>query len=216
MSDLGARNCNPLRRWTAGPRRGTTGMSTARGSHAPTPLCDRPDDFGQNPSPPGSRRWAARSSPNSAAPTSWSWSVCLRGSFVFIADLSARTGRPGYRGGFPRGLVLRRQHRIEPRGPHPQGPARTRSRDGTSWWWRISSTPATPWPGSPNTCAPAIRPSCAPFALARQTRPARGRFQGRFHRLRDSGRIRSFGYGIDYAQANRNLPYIGKVRFTDG
>ncbi|KPP91077.1 MAG: hypoxanthine phosphoribosyltransferase HprT [Rhodobacteraceae bacterium HLUCCA08] len=24
------------------------------------------------------------------------------------------------------------------------------------------------------------------------------------------------GYGIDYAQANRNLPYIGKVRFTDG
>ncbi|THH38745.1 hypoxanthine phosphoribosyltransferase [Aliishimia ponticola] len=24
------------------------------------------------------------------------------------------------------------------------------------------------------------------------------------------------GYGIDYAQRNRNLPYIGKVRFTDG
>ena len=24
------------------------------------------------------------------------------------------------------------------------------------------------------------------------------------------------GYGIDYAQANRNLPHIGKVRFTDG
>ncbi|MCA0921616.1 hypoxanthine phosphoribosyltransferase [Pseudooceanicola nanhaiensis] len=23
------------------------------------------------------------------------------------------------------------------------------------------------------------------------------------------------GYGIDYAQSNRNLPYIGKVRFTD-
>ncbi|MEO1613459.1 MAG: hypoxanthine phosphoribosyltransferase, partial [Pseudomonadota bacterium] len=23
------------------------------------------------------------------------------------------------------------------------------------------------------------------------------------------------GYGIDYAQRNRNLPYIGKVRFTD-
>ncbi|TNF58810.1 MAG: hypoxanthine phosphoribosyltransferase [Rhodobacteraceae bacterium] len=23
------------------------------------------------------------------------------------------------------------------------------------------------------------------------------------------------GYGIDFAQANRNLPYIGKVRFTD-
>ncbi|WP_136635591.1 hypoxanthine phosphoribosyltransferase [Pseudooceanicola onchidii] len=23
------------------------------------------------------------------------------------------------------------------------------------------------------------------------------------------------GYGIDYAQCNRNLPYIGKVRFTD-
>jgi hypoxanthine phosphoribosyltransferase len=23
------------------------------------------------------------------------------------------------------------------------------------------------------------------------------------------------GYGIDYAQANRNLPYIGKVRFTE-
>jgi len=22
------------------------------------------------------------------------------------------------------------------------------------------------------------------------------------------------GYGIDYAQRNRNLPYIGKVRFT--
>ncbi|WP_415233820.1 hypoxanthine phosphoribosyltransferase [Pseudorhodobacter sp.] len=24
------------------------------------------------------------------------------------------------------------------------------------------------------------------------------------------------GYGIDFAQRNRNLPYIGKVRFTDG
>jgi hypoxanthine phosphoribosyltransferase len=24
------------------------------------------------------------------------------------------------------------------------------------------------------------------------------------------------GYGIDYAQRNRNLPYIGKVRFTEG
>ncbi|MDB6453203.1 hypoxanthine phosphoribosyltransferase [Falsirhodobacter sp. 20TX0035] len=24
------------------------------------------------------------------------------------------------------------------------------------------------------------------------------------------------GYGIDYAQSNRNLPYIGKVRFTEG
>ncbi len=24
------------------------------------------------------------------------------------------------------------------------------------------------------------------------------------------------GYGIDYAQRNRNLPFIGKVRFTDG
>ncbi len=24
------------------------------------------------------------------------------------------------------------------------------------------------------------------------------------------------GYGIDYAQRNRNLPYIGKVRFVDG
>ena len=24
------------------------------------------------------------------------------------------------------------------------------------------------------------------------------------------------GYGIDYAQADRNLPFIGKVRFTDG
>lgn len=24
------------------------------------------------------------------------------------------------------------------------------------------------------------------------------------------------GYGIDYAQRNRNLPHIGKVRFTDG
>jgi hypoxanthine phosphoribosyltransferase len=23
------------------------------------------------------------------------------------------------------------------------------------------------------------------------------------------------GYGIDFAQRNRNLPYIGKVRFTD-
>jgi len=23
------------------------------------------------------------------------------------------------------------------------------------------------------------------------------------------------GYGIDYAQAGRNLPFIGKVRFTD-
>jgi len=23
------------------------------------------------------------------------------------------------------------------------------------------------------------------------------------------------GYGIDYAQRNRNLPFIGKVRFTD-
>ena len=23
------------------------------------------------------------------------------------------------------------------------------------------------------------------------------------------------GYGIDYAQRNRNLPYIGKVRFTE-
>ena len=23
------------------------------------------------------------------------------------------------------------------------------------------------------------------------------------------------GYGIDYGQRNRNLPYIGKVRFTD-
>ena len=24
------------------------------------------------------------------------------------------------------------------------------------------------------------------------------------------------GYGIDFAQRNRNLPFIGKVRFTDG
>ncbi|MEM9779574.1 MAG: hypoxanthine phosphoribosyltransferase, partial [Pseudomonadota bacterium] len=24
------------------------------------------------------------------------------------------------------------------------------------------------------------------------------------------------GYGIDYAQRNRNLPHIGKVRFTEG
>ena len=24
------------------------------------------------------------------------------------------------------------------------------------------------------------------------------------------------GYGIDFAQRNRNLPYIGKVRFTEG
>jgi len=24
------------------------------------------------------------------------------------------------------------------------------------------------------------------------------------------------GYGIDYAQRNRNLGYIGKVRFTNG
>jgi hypoxanthine phosphoribosyltransferase len=23
------------------------------------------------------------------------------------------------------------------------------------------------------------------------------------------------GYGIDFAQRNRNLPYIGKVRFTE-
>ena len=24
------------------------------------------------------------------------------------------------------------------------------------------------------------------------------------------------GYGIDFAQRNRNLPYIGKVRFPEG
>jgi hypoxanthine phosphoribosyltransferase len=40
-----------------------------------------------NPSPPGSRRWPPRSPRALRAPKSWSWWACLRGSFIFIADL---------------------------------------------------------------------------------------------------------------------------------
>jgi hypoxanthine phosphoribosyltransferase len=38
--------------------------------------------------------------------------------------------------------------------------------------------------------------------------------KGALDRLRDRGQF-VVGYGIDYAQRNRNLPHIGAVRFLD-
>ena len=136
----------------------------------------------------------------------------LRGSFVFIADLVRELDLP-VEVDFLEVSSYGNSTSLEPRSAHPQGPAR-RDRGPRRAGGRghrrhrlhaeaRARDPATRRPARIEVCALLDKPS-------RREVDVKARWIG--FEIPDKFVV---GYGIDYAQRNRNLPHIGAVRFTD-
>ena len=133
----------------------------------------------------------------------------LRGSFVFIADLVRDTAAGG--GGLPRGLLLRERDGLEPGGAilkDLRGEISGRDVlvvedivDTGRTLKHVLAILRTRTPKRLEVCALLDKPS-------RREVDVKAKWVG--FEIPDEFVV---GYGIDYAQRNRNLPHIGKVRF---
>ena len=137
----------------------------------------------------------------------------LRGSFVFIADLVREPSRHERRGRFLEATLLRQRDGKLPRGPHREGSFGRDIGPRTCWSWKTSSTPGTRSTMSSASALAGTESGSQTTRAPRQALAARGRHSRDLDGVRRYPTNSSSDSGIDYAQRNRNLPYIGKVRF---
>ena len=126
-----------------------------------------------------------------------------------MADLARALHRP-VDDGLDGGLVLRLGHQVlrascaSSRTSTPTSPA------GTSWSSRTSSTPGSPCRGCCATCARAGPASVEVFTLLRKPEAATGRRVASRYVGFDIPNEFVVGYGLDYAERYRNLPFVAR------
>ena len=134
----------------------------------------------------------------------------LKGAVMVMADL-ARALHTSGRDGLDGGLVVRVRHPIQRCRADPEGPRRRPHRTGTCSWSRTSSTPGSPcsWllrnlssrgPASLEVCTLLRKPD------AQRATRSPVKYVGF-----DIPAEFVVGYGLDYAEKYRSLPFVGSL-----